>query len=127
MIHRLSFKNLLVVAALVFRVSANADTLVQTSDPGFYNNSIGTVLNLTNGGEGGPFPVTNDSTLNFPTAPDLSAASDALGNWLTDPGSLNANWSAEASTPILGRLVTRSRSSMNSLHWVRPMWSPISA
>jgi hypothetical protein len=99
MIHRLSFKNLLVAAALVFPVSANAVTLVQTSDPGFYNNSIGTVLNLTNGGEGGPFPVTNDSTLNFPTAPDLSAASGALGNWLTDPGSLNANWSAEASIP----------------------------
>jgi hypothetical protein len=86
-------------AALTLSTAANAVVLVQTSDPGFYNDSIGTVLNLTNGGEGGPFPVFNDATLSFPTAPDLSAASGALGNWLTDPGHLNANWSFEAAIP----------------------------
>lgn len=86
--------------ALTIAGTAHATvTLVQTSDPGFYNNSIGTVLNDTNGGELGPFPVTNDSTLNFPTAPDLSAAGSALGNWLTDPLHLNANWSYLASIP----------------------------
>ncbi len=62
--------------------------LVQTSDPGFYNNSIGTLLNGTNGGETGPFPISNDSNLIFPTAPDLSSANSALGNWLTDPFNL---------------------------------------
>src|SRR4051794_40193514 len=67
--------------------------LVQTSDPGFYNNQIGTVLNDTNGGETGPFPVSDDASRSFPTAPDLSAASSALGNWLGDPLHLNANWS----------------------------------
>lgn len=77
----------------------SAVMLVQTSDPGYYNDSIGTVLNGTNGGETGPFPVSDDATRSFATAPDLSAASAALGNWLTNPGSLNANWSFETSIP----------------------------
>lgn len=92
-------RKLLLAAALAWPTAANAVTLVQTSDPGFYNDSIGTVLNGTNGGEGGPFPNSNDATLSFATAPDLSAAAAALGNWLTDPLNLNANWSAEASIP----------------------------
>jgi len=73
--------------------------LVQTSDAGYYNSSIGTVLNSTNGGETGPFPVTNDGTFTFATAPDLSAANGALGNWLSDPLNLNGNWSYKASIP----------------------------
>ncbi len=73
--------------------------LVQTGDPGYYNNTIGTVLNGTNGGETGPFPVSNDAALTFPTAPDLSAANAALGNWLTDPLNLNSNWQSLASIP----------------------------
>ena len=95
----MNIKQILVVSAFLFPTTANAVTLVTTSDPGFYNDSIGTVLNLTNGGETGPFPVSNDSTLNFPTAPNLSTAAPALGNWLTNPGSLNGNWTAEASIP----------------------------
>lgn len=70
--------------------------LVQTNDPGFYNNNIGTVLNLSNTGvddANEPFPVDDDSTASFPTAPDLSAASSILGDWLTDPANLNSNWS----------------------------------
>lgn len=95
----MNIKNLLIAAAVFIPTTANAVTLVTTSDPGFYNDSIGTLLNLTNGGETGPFPVFNDSTLSFPTAPDLSAAAPALGNWLTNPLSLNSNWTAEASIP----------------------------
>ena len=95
----MSFRTLAVVLALSLPTAAQAVTLVTTSDPGYYNDSIGTVLNLTNGGETGPFPVTNDSTLSFPTAPDLSAASGILGNWLTDPLNLNSNWSLESSIP----------------------------
>ena len=88
------------VLAIFAAGTANATvTLVQTSDPGFYNHSIGTVLNDTNGGETGPFPVGNDSTIHFPTAPDLSAASSALGNWLGDPLHLNSNWSYLAHIP----------------------------
>jgi hypothetical protein len=87
------------LAWLGLAVQASAVVLVQTSDPGFYNNQIGTVLNGTNGGETGPFPVSNDSNLDFGSEPDLSAAGAALGNWLTDPLHLNANWSFLSSIP----------------------------
>lgn len=75
--------------------------LVQTSDAGYYNDSIGTVLNNTNGGDTstGYFPTSDDSTVTFATAPDLTTADGALGNWLTDPLNLNANWSFESSIP----------------------------
>ncbi len=90
----------LVVGTLATSLSLRASiVLVQTSDPGYYNNSIGTVLNGTNGGESGPFPVSNDSNLDFPLAPDLSAAASALGNWLTQPQSLNSNWQYYANIP----------------------------
>lgn len=90
------------IAMFAIAASANATVLVQTSDPGYYNNSIGTVLNNTNGGDTstGYFPTTNDAAVTFATAPDLSAASSALGNWLTDPLNLNGNWSYLASIPI---------------------------
>lgn len=98
-----SIKKVLVTLAILApltSVSAQAVTLVTTSDPGFYNDSIGTVLNLTNGGEGsGPFPVFDDSTQSYATAPDLSAASGVLGNWLTDPLHLNSNWTLENPIP----------------------------
>jgi hypothetical protein len=97
------FKKIAAFVALFFISSHTLAmvTLVQTNDPGFYNNSIGTVLNGTNGGETGPFPVSNDSTLDFPTAPDLSAADSALGNWLSivNPSQLNSNWQALAMIP----------------------------
>lgn len=98
---KMKLKSLLVAAAVFLPASASAVTLVTTSDPGFYNDSIGTALNGTNGGDTatGMFPIVNDSAVSFPTAPDLSTASGALGNWLTNPGSLNANWTAEASIP----------------------------
>jgi hypothetical protein len=89
----------LMLAALTMQFTAAnaAVVLVETSDPGFYNNQIGTVLNLSNPGGDGPtqpFPLSNDSTVSFPTAPSLAAASSILGNWLTDPLHLNSNWSS---------------------------------
>lgn len=94
---------LIAVCALSATVTVrlNAIVLVQTSDPGYYNNSIGTVLNNTNGGDTstGYFPTTNDSSVNFATAPDLTAAAGALGNWLTNPLGLNSNWSLMPSIP----------------------------
>lgn len=92
----------LLVAAFAVCGAANATvTLVQTSDPGYYNHSIGTTLNGTNGGDTstGYFPITNDSTVNFATAPDLSTASSALGDWLANPQNLNSNWSYLAAIP----------------------------
>lgn len=96
----MNFRNVCAVTAvLAFSTAANAVVLVQTSDPGFYNNSVGRLLDGTNGGESGPFPISNDSRLTFPQAPDLSAASGPLGNWLTNPGNLNSNWSFVAEIP----------------------------
>ncbi len=92
---------LLMLGSLALPMSANAVLLVQTSDAGYYNDSLGTILNNTNGGDTstGYFPVTNDSFVEFTTAPDLSVADPILGNWLTDPLHLNANWSFETSIP----------------------------
>ena len=81
----------------ISHAASAAVVLVQTSDPGFYNNSIGTALNLSNTGTdtcAEPFPTGNDCTTTYPTAPNLSAASSILGNWLSDPLHLNSNWSA---------------------------------
>lgn len=89
----------LAVLAMLSASSAGAVTLVKTNDPGYYNASIGTALNGTNGGETGPFPISNDGAYTFLNAPDLSAAAGALGNWLTDPQNLNGNWSLRASIP----------------------------
>lgn len=95
-------KALLILAAFAAWGTASAtEVLVQTSDPGFYNDSIGNSLNDTNGGNTptGYFPTSDDSTVNFPIAPDLSSASAALGGWLNNPPNLNANWSFETSIP----------------------------
>jgi hypothetical protein len=89
---------LLTPVVLAFGIlSAKAVIIVQTSDLGYYNDDLGTVLNLTGPGGDGPtqpFPVFNDSNTTFATAPDLSAANSILGSWLTTPWSLNSHWSA---------------------------------
>lgn len=103
-IYPMTSKHLL-LAGMVGLSAATANAavlLVQTSDPGYYNNSLGTVLNLSNTGldnAGEPFPVNNDSNVTYPSAPNLSAASTILGNWLTAPNALNGNWSGPISIP----------------------------
>jgi len=97
--NRLKVPGFAAICVLALQANLGAVVLVQTNDPGFYNNSIGTLLNLTNGGETGPFPISNDGSYTYPTAPDLSAASGVLGNWLTNPLSLNANWNYMPSIP----------------------------
>lgn len=78
--------------------SANALLLIDNSTYGNYNSSIGNSLNLTNPYNGtwlfpGDYQTYGDPTLNpVPFEPNLSAASSALGNWLTTPASLNGNW-----------------------------------
>jgi hypothetical protein len=90
---------MLVFVPFLFATKAySAELVLQTNDPGFYNNNIGSVLNLSNTGvddANEPFPISNDSTVSFPTAPDLSAADAILGNWLTDPANLNSKWSSK--------------------------------
>lgn len=90
--------------------AANALTIIDNSSLGFYNASIGEVLNGTN-------PIIDDNGINtflFPNnnsnpndpvidpvsaAPDLSAASSILGNWLNDPTNLNTNWNGPQAIP----------------------------
>jgi hypothetical protein len=86
-----------IVLAAFAASEAQSVQLVQTLDPGFYNNNIGNVLN----GTSSAFPGPGDPTINFGPgeAPDISAAASILGGWLNQPlPNLNANWS---STPIL--------------------------
>ncbi|MDJ0866511.1 MAG: PEP-CTERM sorting domain-containing protein [Myxococcota bacterium] len=67
---------------------ARAITLVETGDPGFYNNGIGTLLNGTSEVNGKPhFPVGSDPFLDFELdeEPDLSSAASVLGGWLDQP------------------------------------------
>jgi hypothetical protein len=90
---------LLALALSVVASPAMAVTIIDAATPGYYNQSLGTVLDLTNPYAGTHlFPGANGSTGDptidpVPFAPDLSAAASALGNWLGDPGNLNANWS----------------------------------
>jgi len=96
-----TMKLLPVIAALTLPTAANAVVLVETSDPGFYNNSLETILNNTNGGNTsmGYFPTSNDANVDFPVAPDLAVADAILGDWLTDPFNLNSNWDYLESIP----------------------------
>lgn len=67
-------------------------TVIHAYTPVAYNDTLGRILHGTNGGENGPFPVSDDSARTFASAPDLSPATAALGNWLSDPSHLNDNW-----------------------------------
>jgi hypothetical protein len=72
--------------------------IVTNTTQGFYNDSLGDL-----GAPAGllpwfPAPGTFGGTQNqnFVSAPDLSGASVALGDWLTDPGNLNSNWTFQS-------------------------------
>jgi hypothetical protein len=90
-------------------VAANAIVIVDGSTLGYYNDSIGESLNGTNpivddnGVNTFLFPlnnsVPNDPLIASAPQPNLSAASSALGNWLSNPGALNANWSGPQLIP----------------------------
>jgi hypothetical protein len=74
-------------------------TLVDGTTLGYYNNSIGTVLD----GTSYLFPAANtisgEPSIPVAPEPDLSAAAGILGDWLTDPGNLNANWQDSVVVP----------------------------
>ena len=108
--HRLSSVSAALLLGFVCISEAPAVVLVDGTTLGFYNDSLGTSLNGTN-------PTVDDGMVNtflFPnnnsspndptidpvtTEPDLSAASAALGDWLSDPTSLNMNWSGPQLIP----------------------------
>lgn len=66
---------------------ASATTIVDNSTYGYYNDKLGDF-----------FYVAGDPTVTFTTAPDLSLAASGLGNWLSNPSSLNSSWTATAVT-----------------------------
>jgi len=93
--------------------TAGATTLVDDKTPGLYNDGIGAVLNGTD-----PFfvnPGSDDPTVSLGSgaAPDLSPASAALGDWLTNPDApsgtgwstgpvaIPASWTVESETTII--------------------------
>lgn len=94
--HRLTSSFLAAAAvSLVATDIAAAAVILSNSSTGRYNNAIGTTLDITN--SAAPFPCSGgcgDSTLTFPSAPDLSAAAGVLGGWLTNPASPGGSWSA---------------------------------
>ncbi|HEX5053190.1 MAG TPA: hypothetical protein VFZ65_15555 [Planctomycetota bacterium] len=85
------------LAAATLSLSASAQVvLIDGPTQGFYNGSVLTVLN----GTSPVFPVVGDPVMpTITTPPDLTPASSILGNWLTNPDSLNSNWSALQAIP----------------------------
>ncbi|MEM9810465.1 MAG: VPLPA-CTERM sorting domain-containing protein [Pseudomonadota bacterium] len=75
---------------------ANAATLIPQGDTAFVNQSIGTALNGTD--PNNAFPTIGDPLLSFgpSDAPDLSAATSILGDWLDVPPNFatGSGWSA---------------------------------
>ena len=97
-IRRFSFFLLASLAALALAAPLAASTVAIVTDttPGYYNSSIGNLLNSTT--PGSPFPDGTDPSLDFPSPPNLTPAQSVLGGWLQNPPTLNSpNWS---STPV---------------------------
>lgn len=83
-------------ACLLAATSATAAVILSNASTGRYNSALGTTLDTNS--NTAPFPCANvgcgDANLSFATAPDLSAAAGALGNWLTTPAAPGGSWSA---------------------------------
>ena len=89
-------------ALLVAAGPASAALILDNSSQGRYNASIGTSLDTS--GVLDPFPCANvacgDSTVTYPTAPNLSAAAGALGTWLTSPAAPGGTWTGVQAIPL---------------------------
>jgi len=85
----------ILVLIFVVAASANPTSIITDSTLGYYNAAIGNTLNgsagFTSGGDPTIPPIAPE--------PDWSAASAILGNWLTNPGSLNSNWTGPQAIP----------------------------
>jgi hypothetical protein len=87
---------------LATAASAQPITLVTSSTQGFSTNANLGDLGFPSGNPPwfpppGTFGGTQDQI--FASAPDLSAASAILGDWLGNPGALNANWTGPQALP----------------------------
>jgi hypothetical protein len=90
------------VVLCAWLAGAQAAVILDNASKGRYNASIGTTLDTS--GVSDPFPCADvacgDATVSYPTAPNLSAASGVLGNWLTNPASPGGSWTAEQAIPL---------------------------
>lgn len=82
---------------------------VDGTTPGFYNDSLGTVLD----GTAPQFPIPYGSGGGDPTflpasEPDLSAATNILGNWFAPQLGLNSYWRSVAAIPSTWELNTET-------------------
>jgi hypothetical protein len=74
-------------------LAATSQILIDNTTLGYYNDSLGRLLDGTNPYAGNYlFPIGGDPTITNAPEPDLSSVSSILGDWLTNPASLNANW-----------------------------------
>jgi len=93
-------RHTLAAALMLATTTASSAVILNDTSTGRYNDSIGTVLDTA--GASDPFPcpvpVCGDDSVSYATAPNLDAASAALGNWLTDPAAPGGMWSAADQT-----------------------------
>ncbi len=95
----MNLKTLFVAGGLLLPLltqPARALVLVDSATPGFYNESLGTVLD----GTSYCFPTNTDPGFYFAVAPDLSAAAGLLGGWLLSPPVLDTGFWSPAPVPI---------------------------
>lgn len=82
------------LAAVLLTASAASPAAVIIATSTYYNSGLGTSLDTS--GNTDPFPCANsacgDLTVNYPTAPNLSAASAALGTWLSNAAPTGGTW-----------------------------------
>jgi hypothetical protein len=79
-------------------------TVIDGTTTGYYNDVIGTTLDGSNAyGTTHLFPGADmsegDPLIPAAPEPDLSAAAAILGDWLTNPAALNANWQGPIAIP----------------------------
>ena len=119
--HKVSLLTVTAMAATAIAIAfcplkASAVVLIDGTTTGAYNASLGTVLDC-GAACGNVFPLANvasgDPTLTVNSAPDLSAASGFLGNWLSNtitptgtgwsgaPVAIPATWAINTETAIV--------------------------
>jgi hypothetical protein len=84
-------------------------SLVDATSMGFYNDSLGTTLDGTAPQFPLPFGAGGGDPEFYPAdEPNLAAGAAILGNWLTNPSSLNSYWRSVASIPTTWELNTET-------------------
>ena len=98
------------VMALIVPGVASATIIISNTTNGYYNQSLGTILDKTSADFPGANSSTGDPVMNnISPAPNLSAASLILGNWLSNPQNLNSYWSpAPVAVPLTWPVNTES-------------------